>query len=327
MFVPLTTSLVSTARANSEQRLGRLAADARAAGARTPGALLSALPERSARRRADPSALSDRPDPASGTHGRIKVVSAWPAGKVGDGSQSTAIADAAKRALTQARLADPEKIEIEKLEIEGESSADKIKQLEAACRTWLERLRDGAYERVVFVLSGSGDGLAPALGNMPSEPGFTTVFSGHQLSTDLGTAQRLPALTALPESGVTAAEQRALGRKTKLVLVSGVAHSLTDDEIARHVTEYQARGYKPLPKIDADTVAVILGGDAPDEVGRNQFSRNPMRAAWRDPSRHSNAPDAARACSLSRMAREPGSSINTVWSVRPIRIAPEKSIA
>lgn len=272
MFVSVTTPLVTTARANAEQNPARLGADARAAVPRPPGALLSALRERSAQRRADPLTLPDQPGEASGTHGRIKVVSAWPAGNVGDGSQSTAIAEAARQALTRARLADPEKIDVETLEINGESSGDKIKQLEAACRTWLARLHDGSYEQVVFVLSGSGDGLAPALGNIARQPGFTTIFSGHQLSIDLATAPQLPALTALPESGVTAGEQRMLGRKTKLVLVSGVAHGLTDDEIARKVADYQAHGStKPLPKIDADTVAVILGGDAPDESGRYRF--------------------------------------------------------
>ncbi len=206
------------------------------------------------------------------------MISAWPAGNVGDGNQSTGIAGAIRRALVRANIAEPGNISSETLEITGSPDATKTEQLTAACETWLARLRDGEYEKVFFILSGSGDELASALGNMPTEKGFTTVFSGHQLSDDIKNADKLPSITALPKSSVTAEQQAALEPKTKLVLVSGVAHQLSDEKIAQTVTEYHAKGYRLLPEIDANTVAVILGGDAPDEAGHFQFfSENDAR--------------------------------------------------
>ena len=197
----------------------------------------------------------------------FKLISAWPAGNVGDENQSKGIASALNRALVRANAAKQNEISSETLEIASLPGATKAERLSAACETWLSALRDGDYEKVFFILSGSGEQLASTLGGTSNESGLITVFSGHQLSDDIKAATRLPSITALPATSVTANESANLARKTKLVLVSGVAHQLTDDKVAQTVAEYRAQGYKLLPRIDADTVAVILGGDAPDEEG------------------------------------------------------------
>ncbi|NRO99517.1 hypothetical protein GWC77_26965 [Paraburkholderia sp. NMBU_R16] len=203
------------------------------------------------------------------------MISSWPAGNVGDSDQSAGIADAVRRKLERSEIAGADDISSERLEIASTPTATKAEQLTAACKARLTKLRNGEYERLVFILSGSGENLVSALGSMPAENGSITVFSGHQLSNDIERANDLPSITALPRTSVTPEEINALSRKTTLVLTSGVAHQLSEENIAKAVVEYDQASGKALPSpIDSDTVFVILGGDAPDKESQRYFSES-----------------------------------------------------
>lgn len=237
--------------------------------------LMSGLQTIGDSRRSNVSASQAGGAPVLRESGQFRVISAWPAGNVGDSNQSIGIASAVRRKLVQHNLAAQDDISSETLEIAHSPTASAAEQLTAACDTSLAKLRGGEYDRLVFILSGSGDKLASTLGSRPAEKGLTTVFSGHQLSDDIKSAEALPSITALPERSVNADQRDALESKTKLVLVSGVAHQLSKDKIEQTVAEYRAKGYPPIPEVDGNTVGVILGGDAPDEAGNTHyFSEN-----------------------------------------------------
>ena len=198
----------------------------------------------------------------------MQVICAWSKGNVGDSNQCAGI----KAALTSA-LSASAKVASQSLELVNSSSQTKAEQLEAACAGWVDKLNNRELEKVVFILAGSGECLASTLGaDANRHPSFISVFTGHQFSLDLKHAANLPQITALPKSLTINPEDRAqMERKTRLVLVSGVAHQISAQTISDTVNDYKSKGYKQIPFIDSNTIAVILGGDAPDESGQQKL--------------------------------------------------------
>jgi hypothetical protein len=226
-----------------------------------PRAQEGAWPNRASIARNDASYM-----PGPCRQGRVKLIAAAHGDHVGDTRQANAVATQTARLLEQKRGYAADAVSTETFSIKGNDHAAKVRQLRDTVQYWQDRLADGTYQHVVFVLSGSDQALASVLGDMPRHPRMTTVFTGHQLTQDIKDAQGLPDITALPKSAsMTADERTALDCKTKLLRVTGVAHDLTEEKIAATVAEYREKGHPAIPPITRDTVAVILGGDAPDE--------------------------------------------------------------
>jgi hypothetical protein len=206
-----------------------------------------------------------RPAPPAG---RIKLVAAARRGNVGDQGQAASIVAALERQLAQADTTTAARISRERIELHDMHQTSSWEQLAAAYDKLATALRNGDYDYVVLVVAGSGDQLAPSLGSMPHQDGLITVFSGHQLTDDIRKADKLPMYTALPGYDVTARQKTKLDARTTLILVQGVAHSLSVEKLAETVQQYHAKGYEPLPPVDADSVGIVLGGDAPDAKGQ-----------------------------------------------------------
>jgi hypothetical protein len=207
-----------------------------------------------------------------GSNREIKLVSAWNKGNVGDQNQSLGIGDA----VADTFIASPKfkNCTVSRESVEIDSSIESGRELRRTLEeNWLTKLREGIYEKVVFIVSGSGNKLASVLEDLPREDGFVSIYSGHQLVSDLRESTNLPTITALPKAVVSASDQRRLAGRTDLLLLSGVPHRVTEKKMQETVRQYEEAGYRPIPALDKNTVAVILGGDAPDESGKCNTDR------------------------------------------------------
>jgi hypothetical protein len=213
------------------------------------------------RARVDHGTQTTRPAPAAG---RIKLVAAARHGNAGDQGQANSIVATLERKLAQGETTTAARISRERMELRDTHQTSSAEQLAAAYDELATALRNGDYDYAILVVAGSGDQLAPSLGRMPHQDGLITVFSGHQLTDDIRKADKLPMYTALPGYDITARQKARLDTKTTLILVQGVAHSLSAEKLAETVQQYHAKGYEPLPPVDADSVGIVLGGDAPD---------------------------------------------------------------
>jgi hypothetical protein len=202
---------------------------------------------------------------------KVALLAVWPEGNVGDQSQSAGITDAIKAELLHHKPASIEHLAHESVALKALPAGDQAAALARWCKEWFGNLDAGNFDHLIVIAAGSGSGIAATLGELSGHPRVTTVFSGHQLTSDLANAARLPDITALPSGILNPQQLAALTEKTELVLVAGVATHLTRQSIAETVATYNAKGYEAVPQVDADTVAVILGGDAPDESGQQRL--------------------------------------------------------
>jgi hypothetical protein len=186
---------------------------------------------------------------------------------VGDQSQSIGITEAIKTELTDNKIASVEQITEKRLGVRDLPTETQAAALERLCKAWFGGLDAGSFDKLIVIGAGSESSIAATLGELSGHPRVTTVFSGHQLTSKLTNASRLPDITALPSGVATQPQLATLEGKTELVLVAGIANSLTREKIAETMAAYQAKGYPEVPTVDANTIAVILGGDAPDESG------------------------------------------------------------
>jgi hypothetical protein len=220
--------------------------------------------------------------PSPCRQGWVKLIAAAHENYVGDARQAKAVVAQTARLLEQKRGYDAQAVSVDTISITGTDQADKARQLRNGVQYWLDQLTNGAYQHVVFVLSGSDQALASVLGDMPRHPGLTTVFTGHQLTQDIKDARQLPDIIAIPLSvRMTADERVSLNLRTNLVQVAGVATDLTPETLATISAQYREKDYPAIPPITRDTVAVILGGDVQDETGLHRFTEDDARALAR----------------------------------------------
>lgn len=217
------------------------------------------------RRAADACAHARHAGSAASVEKYVKLIAAVPQGHEGDRRQAHAVAGETIRALVDAGLYRPGEISCETSTLAGHDHATLARSLTQTLKGWMDRTDISEYDRLIFILAGSDHGLVPALGEAPTNDVVITAFTGHKLTRDIKTARHLPAVMALPVSAVTEAERTQLASRTKLVLVPGVAHDLTEDSIRQAARDYADRGYKPIPQVDGDTVSILLGGDVVDE--------------------------------------------------------------
>lgn len=235
----------------------------------TPATVPLAHALTSSRERATPGRASDacasRHHASPSVQKHVKLIAAVPQGHEGDRRQARAVAGETMRALVDAGLYRPGEISCETLTVAGRDHASLERALTQTLKGWMDRVDSSEYERLIFILAGSDHGLAPVLGDVPSDDVVITAFTGHKLTQDIKTARRLPAIMALPVSAVTEEERTHLAARTNLILVPGVAHDVTEASIQQAARDYAGKGYKPIPKVDGDTVSILLGGDVVDE--------------------------------------------------------------
>jgi len=224
----------------------------------------------------DPPALLKRAPLQTDSNGpaakeKVALFAVWPEGNVGDQNQIVGITDAIKTALIDYGIASAEQITEKRLGVQDSPTETQAAALERLCKAWFDGLDGGSFDKLIVIGAGSGSNIAATLAALSGHPRVTTVFSGHQLTSNLATAARLPDITALPSGVMTPQQLASLEEKTELVLVAGVANQLTREKIAATVADYKAKGYPEIPDVDADTIAVILGGDAPDESGHQRL--------------------------------------------------------
>ncbi|CAM3602252.1 hypothetical protein BOSP111201_14965 [Bordetella sputigena] len=215
---------------------------------------------------------------------QVKLIAAGPHEHVGDRRQAQAIAAETMRALYEAGIHEPGELSCDTVSIGGRDPASVRRTLSTMLEAWVARMDDGEYQRLIFILAGSDYGLAPTLGAVPVDDVIMTAFTGHKLTADMKHARRLPAVVALPASEVTGPDRHTLEDKSTLVLTPGVAHDMSAESVAAAARDYQAKGYKPLPAIDGDTVTILVGGDV---VERDEATdvRTLRRLAPRDARR------------------------------------------
>ncbi|MGI4982071.1 MAG: hypothetical protein ACRYGL_01825 [Janthinobacterium lividum] len=210
--------------------------------------------------------------------GKLKLVAVFADKQSGDESQSSGMAQAIRaELLTRARFT--ASIQLDNVPLTGADANARAEQLRSLHREWNTELRTGVFDHIVVVAAGAGEHIVSTLGELAATPGIITVFGGHQLSDDIRHAAHLPTVTVLPLGTVTPTEKASLEKRTTVVLVSGVASRFSKEQIAEEAARYKAKGYPDIPDVGADTVAVILGGDAPDEGGR-------LRLFTADDARH-----------------------------------------
>jgi hypothetical protein len=231
---------------------------------------------------------------SEGQRPRIAVVGMWPAANVGDANAVNGVVAALEKRLhgTNGSIDRLEKAFVQ-IDAAPVAATGANEQVERTAEAWLDRIRHGSFEKLVLIAAGSGHGLAPGLGMRQSD--VVTVFTGHQLSSDIETAERLPRITALPESAVDDAQAQALGTRTRLLLTSGVPVHVDRAELSKLYDDYQQNAVQRIPHVDANTVVVILGGDAPDALGGlKRFTEADARRLARHVAKFDLSPGKAR---------------------------------
>lgn len=199
---------------------------------------------------------------------KFKIYTILPKGNIGDRHHSEGIVQAVLYKLINDYQFDYKDIQC----ISYEASccrelANKKKLVTELCRWQQENVTDKGGITLILAV-GPNDYFAEILGQVIDKPNALSVYSTHQLSSRITSLVKLPHIIAVPRCSISEQQIEALKDKTTLILVNDIAHPLDNRALYEGRKSYLVAGYRPIGKIDKNTIGIILGGDAPDIDGR-----------------------------------------------------------